>query len=115
MKEIQAFFGGAGKIVLSKDSCTFRIDSLKDLLKLVIPHFNVYLPVTQKLGDYLLFRDIVLMMSNKEHVTLEGLNEIISIKASLNHGLSKELKIAFPKTVPFIRPQINNKIIPDPH
>ena len=114
MKEIQAFFGGAGKIVLSKDSCTFRIDSLKDLLKLVIPHFNVYLPVTQKLGDYLLFRDIVLMMSNKEHVTLEGLNEIISIKASLNHGLSKELKRVFHNVKPVLRPLALNQVIPNP-
>lgn len=114
LKEIQAFFGGAGKIVLSKDSCTFRIDSLKDLLKLVIPHFNVYLPVTQKLGDYLLFRDIVLMMSNKEHVTLEGLNEIISIKASLNHGLSKELKRVFHNVKPVLRPLALNQVIPNP-
>ena len=114
LKEIQAFFGGAGKIVLSKDSCTFRIDSLKDLLKLIIPHFNVYLPVTQKLGDYLLFRDIVIMMSNKEHITLEGLNKIISIKASLNHGLSKELKGVFHNVKPVLRPLALNQVIPHP-
>ena len=114
LREIQAFFGGAGKIVLSKDSCTFRVDSLKDILNVIISHFNVYLPVTQKLGDYLLFRDIVIMMSNKEHLTLEGLNKIISIKASLNHGLSKELKEAFHNVKPVLRPLIVDQVIPNP-
>lgn len=115
LREIQAFFGGVGKIVLSKDNCTFRVDSLKDILKVIIPHFNVYPPVTQKLGDYLLFKDIVIMMSNKEHLTLEGLNKIISIKASLNHGLSKELKVAFHNVKPVLRPLAMDQVIPHPN
>ncbi len=114
LREIQAFFGGVGKIVLSKDNCTFRVDSLKDILKVIIPHFNIYLPVTQKLGDYLLFRDIVIMMSNKEHITLEGLNQIISIKASLNHGLSKELRVAFHNVKSVLRPLAIDQVIPHP-
>lgn len=114
LREIQAFFGGVGKIVLSKDSCTFRVDYLKDNLKVIIPHFNVYIPVTQKLGDYLLFKDIVIMMSNKEHLTLEGLNKIISIKASLNHGLSKELRVAFHNVKPVLRPLAIDQVIPHP-
>lgn len=114
LREIQAFFGGVGKIVLSKDNCTFRVDSLKDILKVIIPHFNAYPPVTQKLGDYLLFRDIVIMMSNKEHITLEGLNKIISIKASLNHGLSKELRAVFHNVKPVLRPLAIDQVIPHP-
>ena len=114
LREIQAFFGGVGKIVLAKEYCTFRVDSIKDIFKIIIPHFNVYLPVTQKLGDYLLFRDIVIMMSNKEHLTLEGLNKIISIKASLNHGLSKELRAVFHKVKPVLRPLVIDQVIPHP-
>ena len=114
LREIQAFFGRVGKIVLSKEYCTFRVDSLKDIFKVIIPHFNVYLPVTQKLGDYLLFRDIVIMMDNKEHLTLEGLNKIISIKASLNHGLSKELRAVFHKVKPVLRPLVIDQVIPHP-
>lgn len=55
------------------------------------------------------------LMIGKEHLTPEGLQKIVSIKAVLNNSLSKELKIAFPNTVPVIRPQINNQIIKDPH
>lgn len=112
LREIKTFFGGKGNIILSKDNCTFRIDSLKDILKVIIPHFNAYSLVTQKLGDYLLFRDIVIRMSNKEHLTQEGLNKIVSSKASLNHGLSKELRSVFHKVEPALRPLILNQIIP---
>lgn len=116
LREIQAFFGGKGKIVLSKNNtCVFRVDSLKDTLKVIIPHFNVYLPLTQKLGDYLFFRDIVIMMNNKEHLTKEGLNKIVSIKASLNHGLSKELKRIFHKVQPVLRPLIIDQKITNPN
>jgi hypothetical protein len=39
-------------------------------------------------------------MLNKVHNTLEGLQQIVNYKASLNLGLSKKLKEAFPLTVP---------------
>jgi hypothetical protein len=58
---------------------------------------------------------VVDLMKDKEHLTQEGLQKIVSIKAVLNNGLPKELKIAFPDTVPVIRPQISNQIIPDPY
>ena len=55
-------------------------------------------------------------MIGKEHLTpLARLFAKVSIKAVLNNSLSKELKRAFPNTVPVIRPTINNQIIPDPH
>ena len=40
----------------------------------------------------------------KEHLTLEGLQKIINIKATLNFGLSKELQLMFPETIPVPRP-----------
>jgi hypothetical protein len=59
-----------------------------------------YLLVTRKRGDYLLFRDILSIMLLKEHITLEGLQKIINIRATLKYGLSKELQLMFPETVP---------------
>jgi hypothetical protein len=66
------------------------------------------------MADYLLFKDIVNLMNAKEHLTVEGLNKIIAIRAPLNQGLSEELKEGFPSIVPINRPLIQNKIIPDP-
>lgn len=58
------------------------------------------------------------MVQLKEHLSCsatEGLNKIISIKASINLGLSYELKAAFPKIIPVLRPLVENKEIPDPY
>jgi hypothetical protein len=41
---------------------------------------------------------VVELMIQKKHVTLEGLQQIINIKASMNLGLSDALKSAFPYT-----------------
>jgi hypothetical protein len=45
-------------------------------------------------------------MNKGEHLTQEGLNKILAIKASINRGLSDELKAAYPNTKPVIRPQV---------
>ena len=34
-----------GKIVISKDTCTYRVDKLKNIIDIIIPHFDKYLPV----------------------------------------------------------------------
>lgn len=39
-------------------------------------------------------------MLNKEHNTLKGIQKIVNIRASLNTGLSNDLKDSFPKTIP---------------
>lgn len=43
-------------------------------------------------------------MFSKGHLTKEGLHDIVSIRASINNGLSPKLAAAFPKTIPFVRP-----------
>jgi len=39
-------------------------------------------------------------MLNKEHNTLKGIQKTVNIRASLNTGLYKDLKEAFPTTKP---------------
>ena len=36
------------------------------------------------------------LIERGEHLTLEGLRLIVALKASMNQGLSDELKLAFP-------------------
>jgi hypothetical protein len=71
--------------------------------------------ITQKWSDYQLFKQVVELMQRREHLTIEGLNKILSIKAVLNNGLTDSLNVAFPDIIPVIRPQVKNQIIPDPH
>ncbi len=54
------------------------------------------------------------LIKNKEHLTKEGLDKLISIRATLNLGLSAELKAAFPEIVPVDRPIVPDQNIPDP-
>jgi hypothetical protein len=46
------------------------------------------------------------MMKHKEHLTMEGLQKIINIRATLNKGLTTVLKEAFPNSVAVPRPQL---------
>jgi len=54
----------------------------------------------------LLFKKIVDLINKKEHLTIEGLQKIITIKYSLNKGLSHELKEAFPVIVSIQKPSV---------
>jgi hypothetical protein len=113
---IKSYFGETGNILKQgKDSVQYRVASLKDLTNVIIPHFNKYPLITQKKADFILFKKVVDLMNNKEHLTLEGLQKIIAFKASLNLGLSDELKGAFPDIVPIERSLVQDQKILDPY
>lgn len=114
LDSIKAFFGGLGSIKKNGNSTfSYRIESSEQIMKLIIPFFDKYPLITEKLGDYILFKKVIELMSNKEHLTEDGLYKIVSLKASINKGLSEELRAAFPQCVPASRPTIDNKRIPD--
>ena len=54
-------------------------------------------------------------MNGKEHLTKEGLEKIVSIKGSINLGLSSKLKAAFPNITLVERPVISNMLIQSPY
>ena len=92
----------------------FRVSSLEELLTVIIPHFDRYPLITRKQGDYLLFREIVNMKAQKLHLTSEGLQDIVNLRATLNLGLSPSVKAAFPNSNPVPRPALENISIPHP-
>lgn len=96
LQEIQAYFGGIGGITEGKRNCAYYVSSIEHLTTVVIPHFVKYPLITQKLGDFLLFKTVVDIINTKEHLTMKGIQKIVSLKASINLGLTDELKAAFP-------------------
>lgn len=113
LQEIQAYFG-VGSIRNEGNSLVkFRVESVKEIVNYILPHFEKYPLITQKLADYLLFKDVVKMMINKEHLTKEGLKKIVSIKAVINLGLPNELQLYFLDLIPTFRPLVQNKTVPD--
>nr|YP_009926600.1 hypothetical protein [Wolfiporia cocos]QNH92658.1 hypothetical protein [Wolfiporia cocos] len=115
---LQQYLGGIGTIHKNskkqKNKVNYSIDSKKELLVL-ISHLEKYPLLTQKGADFILFKEVVKLMNNKAHLSIQGLNQIINIKASMNWGLSDFLKSEFTNFAPVERPIINTEIIPDPN
>jgi hypothetical protein len=84
----------------------FRVSTLNQIISVIIPHFEKYPLITKKNSDYLLFKQIVLKLLNNKNINYNELQEIVNIKASLNLGLSEELKLNLPNYVPVIKPDI---------
>ena len=112
--EILCYFG-VGKIYKhGSKTLQLCVDNLKEL-EIIINHFNKYPLFTKKCNDFKLFIMVHDIMRRKEHLTKEGFMKILAIKASMNHGLSEKLKVAFPDILAVERPLVIEKKIPDPN
>lgn len=108
---------------MGAESILYRVSSIEDL-KVIIAHFDKYPLITYKWIDYLLFKQVFELIEKGEHLTVDGplLKKIVcrtfaraSIKASLNKGLSDNLNVAFPGTVPVLIPKVEDRKISDLH
>lgn len=111
LESVQKYFGGVGTITKIGGSYTekysmvhYEVSSVKHLTEVIIAHFDKYPLITQKRGDFELFKQVVGMLARKEHLTPEGIQQVVNIRASINHGLSAVQKSAFPNSVPVLRP-----------
>ena len=94
LEKIQASLGGVGSITTRDNQVSFKI-FYKDLAVL-IDHFDNYPLITKKRADFELFKKVLELMNRQEHLTPEGLIKIVSLKASMNRGLSEDLQTTFP-------------------
>nr|QBM09666.1 hypothetical protein [Dactylella sp.] len=102
--QIQDYFK-VGKITNHGDTTLqYTVKSLKDL-EIIISHFDKYSLLGQKRVDYILFKNAISLFKTKEHLNKEGFKKLLSIRASMNLGLSDELKLSFPDVKP-ISPKI---------
>jgi hypothetical protein len=119
--QLQDFFGGIGTISTDKSSnaVKYSVDSLKDLTTIIVPHFKKYPLLTQKAADFILFEQIIELMNKSAHLTMDGLQQIINMKASMNLGFSEiEKTQRFPEFIqinPVERAIIKTTQIPDPN
>jgi len=114
--ELKQFLGDIGSIQFNsaRNVVNYSIDSNKELIKL-IKHLDNYPLLTQKAADFILFKEVVMLINEKAHLTIEGLHQIINIKASMSLGLSEFLKYEFKNFKSVQRPNINTNMIPDPY
>jgi hypothetical protein len=91
----------------------YQVRNIDEITKTILPHFEKYPLITKKQSDFLLFKEIVKLINKGEHLTLDGLIKIVSLKTSLNKGLSNKLKVFFPEVMETTRPKIDLPIIMD--
>jgi len=79
-KCIKNYFGVGSIYEHSKDMFIYQVQSIKDL-PAIINHFDKYPLITQKRGDFELFKQAVKLIQVKEHLTEQGLHKILAIKS----------------------------------
>lgn len=114
LKKVKDFFGVGNlreNITRSRSNknfslSTYSVESTKDFLNVIIPHFYKYPLLTKKAADFILLKEIVERINRKEHLSSKGLTKIISIRAAMNYGLSSNMQKSFPNILPVERPLV---------
>lgn len=115
LRKIHSFFSvGTISERKSLNKVVYSVQSYRDIINVIIPHFDNYPLITQKRADYLLFKQAIYLLNAKAKSNIEGFISILSLKASMNSGLSETLKIHFPTLIPVFRPVVSWEGIPDP-
>jgi LAGLIDADG DNA endonuclease family protein len=114
INSLRSFFG-VGKIKqdLNNKAITFYVNSVDDLFNVIIPFFKYNSLLSQKQADFLLFEKAISLIKEGAHLTPSGLTKIVSIKASMNKGLSDKLKAQFHNISLVERPVLANQGIRD--
>ena len=87
-------------------AAVYSIKSVKDIYSVIIPHFCKYPLLTQKQADFVLFKNIVELIIQKEHLTPLGFKKVLEYKNILNKGLPVELAESFPGVNLIERPAV---------
>jgi len=92
LTKVQQFFNCGGVFyqkeyrVNQRNCYRFGVTAQKDLQEKIIPFFDKHPLQSQKLKNYLLFRQIGLMVKNNEHKSREGFIKIQLLKSQMNNG-----------------------------
>ena len=62
----------------------FVVEKFADINRKIIPLFEAYKLNDMKRYDFEDFKKVAILMKDKDHLTLSGLNEIKKIKLSMN-------------------------------
>jgi hypothetical protein len=120
LESIKSYFSSGfagnkvGSISINKrdGQLIYSVNSIKELA-IIVKHFDKYPLITQKRADFQLFKSAVELMSRKEHLKPEGLRKIVSLRASINEGLTPILKESFADITPVLRPVVKDQEVKD--
>lgn len=81
---LKKFFKNGVVRVNHGDRYELRIRNFEALKNVIIPFFEKNKLLTQKKHDFQKFRTIIILMDRKAHLTIEGVEKILSIAESMN-------------------------------
>ena len=115
LERLKDFFKVGRVAMRSDDAVVYEVSSLKDL-QVILNHLEAYPLITDKWADLQLFKQVIELMKNQEHLTQEGLAQIVNIKASMNFGtISEAIMSLFSSIEPVKRPERTDFTIYDPY
>lgn len=112
--KLKNYFGVGSIVNHGPTTLQYRITSIKDISTL-ISHCNNFPLTSQKRIDYELFKKAYNLIIDKLHLTNDGFKEILSIRASMNLGLTDKLALANPKILAIEKPIIKDLKVQDPN
>lgn len=91
LEKLQKYFGCGVVRVNHGDRMAYRVRALSNLITIIIPFFAKYTLQRKKSHDFLLFKEVVSLMQNREHLCVEGIKKIQKIANVMNRkGNNKE-------------------------
>src|SRR5690606_39183864 len=84
--KILEFFGSKGYVgsYSTQTSAEYRISIVSDLNAFIIPYFDNYPLFGVKLENYLIWREMVGLLTNKLHLREDGLAKLKELRSILN-------------------------------
>lgn len=74
-------FLNTGFIKLNNKSIVLIIKALDPIINIIIPYFDKY-PLELKKADFLWWKEVAIIIQNKEHLTPQGLAKILKLRSS---------------------------------
>ena len=94
LKQIRDFFGVGGIRFSKRDQCyKYEVRSIKDLIGIIIPHFQKYPLHTSKKQDFEIFTDICEKINKGLHLNDIYLREIIEKAYHMNESGKRKYKM----------------------
>lgn len=88
LHELKDFFG-CGQVIPSSRGCMrFVVQSQKDIIQKIIPHFTNYPLQTSKALNFESLKKAALIVSKGDHLSSEGLIQIVTLKNIMNKNRS---------------------------
>ena len=94
IKDVREYFGVGGIRFSKSDQCyKFEVRGIKDLYKIIIPHFDEYPLQSSKLKDFEIFKDICTLIYRNQHLCKSTLEQIIKKAYQMNPSGKRKIPI----------------------